>query len=350
MPAGNPTNRDARSTNDPSGVSSIDMNRLASFVVAVAAGIATVTLTPSPAHAATAMFVQDSTWPSGYVGRMTVTNDGASAMPAWRVEFDLPAGTTIAHQWNVTLTRTGSHYVITGAAWNASLAPGASTSFGWVADGPGVPLGCLLNGAPCDGRPPARDVQPPTTPTGLRGAGQGNTFTLQWAASTDDVGVTGYEIYNNTGSGPIATVTATSFSMPTPPPMVMTFGVRAVDAAGNRSPFVTLGLGTAPDVTPPGPPANLMLGGPGGGFFTVRWEAPRDEGFVAGYEVSLNGRVVRLVGATTAFVPYSGFGTYWVGVRAFDGAGNFSTPVQIGIAIDPPPPPPPSPPPSPGAR
>ncbi len=310
------------------------------MVVAVVAGVAAVTFTPSPAQAATAMFVQESTWSSGYVGRMTVTNDGASAMPTWRVEFDLPAGTTIGHLWNATLTRTGSRYVITGAPWHPGLAPGASTSFGWVAAGSGVPQGCLLNGAPCDGRPPARDVQPPSTPANLRGGGQGGTFTLTWEASTDDVGVTAYEVYTNTGSAPFATVTTTSHSMPPPPPMVMTFGVRAIDAAGNRSPFVTLGSGTPPDVTPPGPPSNLTLGGPSGGYFTVRWDAPRDDQFVAGYEVTLNGRVVRRVGNTTAFVPYSGFGTYMVAVRAFDGAGNLSTPAQIGIAIDPPPPPP----------
>jgi hypothetical protein len=318
------------------------MSRFASRLSAVVLAIAGATLIPSPAHAATAMFVQESTWSSGYVGRFTVTNDGASAMPNWRVEFDLPAGTSIGHSWDSTLTRTGSHYVVTGARWNASLAPGASTTFGWVAAGRGTPQACLLNGASCDGRPPVRDVQPPSTPGNFRGGGQGSTFTLQWDPSTDDTGVTAYEIYTNTGSAPFATVTGTKHTMPPPPPMVFTFGVRAIDAAGNRSPFATLGLGTPPDVTPPGPPANLMLSGPSGGYFPVRWDAARDDQFVAGYEVSLNGRVVTRVGNTSAFVPYNGFGTYMVGVRAFDGAGNFSSQVQIGIAIDPPPPPPPS--------
>ena len=80
-------------------------SRWSAVVVAMAIGVAGVTLAPSPAHAATAAFVQESTWSAGYVGRMTVTNDGAAAMPNWRVEFDLPAGTTIAHHWNATFTR-----------------------------------------------------------------------------------------------------------------------------------------------------------------------------------------------------------------------------------------------------
>ncbi len=309
-----------------------------------AAGLLAITLNPVPASAATvptAVFSQDSTWPAGYVGRYTVTNGGTTALTSWRVEFDLPAGTTVSNHWNATVTRSGNHYVAVGASWNAGLAPGASTSFGWVAAGTGTPQGCLLNAAPCDGRPPARDVRPPSTPSNLRGTVQTNSFTLTWGASTDDSGVTGYEIYSNTGTAPIATVTTTSYSMPTPPPMVMSFGVRAVDAAGNRSPFATVGLGTPPDTTPPGPPSSLTLRGPSDGWWTVGWAAARDDQFVAGYEVALNGTVISLVGNTTAYVPYSGYGTYIVTVRAFDGAGNLSTRAQIGIAVDPPPPPPP---------
>jgi hypothetical protein len=302
------------------------------------AGIGTVLLAPVPAQASTAMFAQESTWHSGYVGRMTVTNDGAETLLNWRVEFDLPTGTTVAHHWNATLGRAGSRYVFTPASWDTGIAPGASTSFGWVASGTGVPQGCLLDGAPCDGRPPTRDVQPPSTPANLRGTPQSNAFTLNWDASTDDRGVTGYEIYSNFGSTPMATVTGTSFSMPPPPPMVMSFGVRAIDAAGNRSPFATVGLGTPPDVTPPTPPTNLTIQGATEGSFTVRWDAARDDQFVAGYEVVLNGQLISLVGTAPAFVPYTGYGTYQVAVRAFDGAGNFSTRALVGIAVDPPPP------------
>ncbi|MFC4039551.1 cellulose binding domain-containing protein [Dactylosporangium siamense] len=321
------------------------MSRFMSGTAAVAAAaVLAITLNPVPASAATAptaVFTQDSTWPSGNSGHYTVTNGGAAALPNWRVEFDLPAGTTIAHFWNATITHSGTHYVALGASWNASLAPGASTSFGWVAAGSGTPQRCLLNAAPCDGLPTTRDVRPPTTPTSLRGTAQATSYTLSWNASTDDRAVTAYEIYSNTGSAPLATVTTLSYSMPTPPPMVMSFGVRAVDAAGNRSPFAVVGLGTPPDTTPPGPPSGLTLRGPVDGSWTVGWTAATDDQFVAGYEVALNGAVISLVGNTTAYVPYTGYGTYIVTIRAFDAAGNFSTRAQIGIAVDPPPPPPP---------
>ncbi|WP_203818083.1 cellulose binding domain-containing protein [Paractinoplanes ferrugineus] len=310
------------------------VSRVSAILTALVAGLATIMLTPGPAQAATAAFLTESAWATGYVGRMTVTNDGADRMAAWRVEFDLPDGTTLDHSWNAVVTRIGTHYVITGASWNASLDPGGSTSFGWIASGTGVPQSCLLNGGSCAGGPTVRDARPPSTPANFRSETQGSTFTLRWDASTDDTGVVGYEISTGTGSGPIATVTTTSHSMSIPPPMAMTFGVRAIDAAGNRSPFATLGLGTPPDVTPPGPATNLRLVSPSGGYFTAQWDAPRDDQFVAGYEIAVDGAVVSRVGGTTAPVRL-GFGTYFVSVRAFDGAGNLSPSTQIMISIDP---------------
>jgi hypothetical protein len=309
-------------------------SRWSAALVALVAGLATIIFTAGPAQAATAVFAQESTWSSGYVGKMTVTNDGVGPMSGWRVEFDLLDGTTIDHSWNATVTRTGTHYVITGVSWNATIAPGASTTFGWISTGRGEPQSCLLNGESCAGSQPVRDVIPPSTPTNFRGDPQGNTFALRWDASTDRTGVVGYEIYTDTSSGPIAAVTTTSYSMPTPPPVVMTFGVRAIDAAGNRSPFATLGLGTSPDVTPPSPVTNLRLPYVGGFFFAAQWVASQDDQFVAGYEVALDGAVISRVGGTTAPVRF-GYGTYTVSVRAFDGAGNFSTPTQTRISIDP---------------
>ena len=41
------------------------------------------------------------------------------------------------------------------------------------------------------------DVMPPTTPTNVEGAATGTSVTLSWTASTDNVQVTGYDIYRN---------------------------------------------------------------------------------------------------------------------------------------------------------
>ncbi|MEV4412594.1 cellulose binding domain-containing protein [Catellatospora sp. NPDC049609] len=298
--------------------------------------MAATILLPAPAHAATAAFVKESQWPSGYVGKMTVHNPGPATLTSWRVEFDLPAGTTLGSYWNAAMTRDGSRFLFTNMAWNGTLAAGASTSFGWVADGVGEPQGCRVNGAACSG-PPAVDVTPPSTPANVHFVTGGWTG-ITWSPSTDDTGVVEYQIFHRTTQ--IASTTATSYAMPIPPPMVTTYGVRAVDAAGNISPFAPLHVGQLPDTTPPTAPVNLRIGGMSPDRLAVRWDAATDETFLIGYEVYLNGTLISKVGGTSGYVPFTGFGVYTVRVRAWDASGNFGPYAQLSIAIDPPPPPP----------
>lgn len=287
---------------------------------------------PSPAHAATATFRKSSDWYTGYVGEMAIRNNQTNTITSWRVTFQLPEGTTIASHWSSTLTREGPTYVFTNASWNGTLNPGGTTGFGFIAHGPGAPLNCTVNGEPCEGAGP--DVTPPTSPTNLQGSPWGK---LTWNASTDDRGVVAYELMN--GTNVQATITGTSYTYtgPPPPPTIYYMGVRAVDAAGNRSPVTAVPDGMT-DTVPPATPTNLTMGGPSGGWFTIRWTTPPSMQLVAGYEVYLNGALVRKVGGTTAYVPFSGFGTYLVTVRAYDPAGNVSAFARIGIAVDPPPP------------
>ncbi|WP_209636223.1 discoidin domain-containing protein [Kibdelosporangium banguiense] len=83
--------------------------------------------------------------------------------------------------------------------------------------------------------PDTGDNQPPTAPSNLAftqpGSGQIN---LTWNASTDNVGVTGYDVYANNVLR--TTVTATSFTDNQPDSATITYFVRAKDAAGNQSP------------------------------------------------------------------------------------------------------------------
>ena len=311
------------------------LRRATSLAMAVAVSLVAIIMLPSPAHAATAAFTKESQWSTGYVGKMTIHNDGTTALSMWRVEFDLPADTTVESSWNARMSRAGSRYVFSNMSWNGAVAVGASASFGFLARGSGVPQGCMVNAAPCAG-PPRIDVTPPSVPGNARYVA-GPMTTLLWDASTDDTAVVEYQIFHRTTQ--IGTTTATSFSMPTPPPMVTTFGVRAVDAAGNISPFAPIHFGQLPDSTPPTMPANLRISGISQNGLVVRWDAATDETFLVGYEVYLNGVLINKVGGLTATLPYSGYGTYMVRVRAWDSSANFGPSAQTGIAIDPPPPP-----------
>jgi hypothetical protein len=195
--------------------------RLLMAAVALIGATLIAVAVPAPAHAATATVVRSAVWSSGYVATVTVTNDTSAPTTSWRVEFDLPPGTTIPNHWMAQLSIVGiNHYVFTNQPWNGSLPPGASTAFGFQANGLGAAFNCLVNGAPCGEGGGEGDTQPPSTPGNLRITTVAPVFTLGWDPSTDNVGVTGYEVRMN--GGLLANTTATSFSMQTPPPMIIT--------------------------------------------------------------------------------------------------------------------------------
>ncbi|TAE97883.1 MAG: T9SS C-terminal target domain-containing protein [Runella slithyformis] len=79
------------------------------------------------------------------------------------------------------------------------------------------------------------DTQAPSVPAGLAASAVGGTgFSLSWAASTDNVGVTGYEVFRNgvsVGNTALTTFNITGLGCGTNSTMT----VRARDAAGNWS-------------------------------------------------------------------------------------------------------------------
>ncbi|HEX8530241.1 MAG TPA: discoidin domain-containing protein, partial [Cytophagales bacterium] len=100
------------------------------------------------------------------------------------------------------------------------------------------------------------DAQAPTVPTSLAASNVTSTsFTLNWTASTDNVGVTGYDVYRGTtfaGSSTTTSFNVTGLSAATAYSMT----VRAKDAAGNASAASTaLTVTTATGTTSP----NLAL-------------------------------------------------------------------------------------------
>src|SRR5204863_3050651 len=100
------------------------------------------------------------------------------------------------------------------------------------------------------------DVTSPSTPTGLAaGASTETSITFSWTASTDNVGVTGYNVYRGgsmVGSSPTTAYTAGGLTCGTS----YSFAVKAKDAAGNLSAMSgALGASTAACLTS-GNPAN----------------------------------------------------------------------------------------------
>lgn len=90
---------------------------------------------------------------------------------------------------------------------------------------------------------PPQDVTPPSAPSGLTATVDANTINLSWSASTDDVGVTGYRVFRDSGATPIGTVTGTKFS-DSGQLGTHTYTVAAIDAAGNQSGFSNMVIAT----------------------------------------------------------------------------------------------------------
>jgi endoglucanase len=123
-----------------------------SVIAAMAAAGATVyAISPAAAATPTATFAKVSDWGSGWEGKYTITNGGTSDISSWKVEFDLPSGSSVTTYWDALLTASGQHFTFTNREWNGKLAPGASISFGFLGSGPGSPTGCKLNGVSCGG-------------------------------------------------------------------------------------------------------------------------------------------------------------------------------------------------------
>jgi hypothetical protein len=93
---------------------------------------------------------------------------------------------------------------------------------------------------------PAPDTQPPTAPGSLTASATSSTsVNLSWAASSDNVGVTGYEVFR--AGNQIGTTIGTTYTDDSATPgTTYSYQVRAFDLAGNRS-----GFGNTATVTTP---------------------------------------------------------------------------------------------------
>jgi hypothetical protein len=192
-----------------------------------------------PAQAATgvtATFSKDSDWGSGYQAKYTITNGTSAAISSWTVAFDLPAGLTLGSFWDAVLTPSGQHVTAKNREYNGTVAAGASVSFGFLVNGgSGTPTNCTVNGGSCAGGGGSTDKTPPSTPTNLHSTGvTAGSVSLAWNASTDNVGVTGYDVFVNGAAGPSVTGTSTTVGG-LAASTTYAFTVKAHDAAGNAS-------------------------------------------------------------------------------------------------------------------
>jgi glucose/arabinose dehydrogenase len=91
-------------------------------------------------------------WGTGTTVDLTVTNTGNTAVNGWTLEFPLALGQTVVSDWNTDLTQGSNTITAVNASYNATIAPGASVTLGYLAQHTGdasPPPRFTLNGDAC---------------------------------------------------------------------------------------------------------------------------------------------------------------------------------------------------------
>ncbi len=106
---------------------------------------AVISLALTPGAWAGCSYTVTNNWGTGFTGEIKVTNDTAATVNNWSVSWQ-ESGATVTNAWNATLS--GSNpYTAASLSWNGTLAPKASASFGFQANGTaGAPK---VNGTLC---------------------------------------------------------------------------------------------------------------------------------------------------------------------------------------------------------
>ena len=159
----------------------------------------------------------------------------ASATSSSTVQLSWPAATDNVGVAGYRVYRGGTQIAqLTGLAYlDSGLAPSTTYAYQVRAYDSATNLGAPASASATT--PGTGDTTAPSVPTGLHATVQkGRKVALSWNASTDNVGVVGYDVYRN-GSR-IAQPAGTSYSH-RPPRGTFTYQVRARDAAGNTSPL-----------------------------------------------------------------------------------------------------------------
>ena len=176
---------------------------------------------------------------------------------------------------------------------------------------------------------------------------------LTWGASTDNVGVTGYQVQRCTGTNCnnyalVATVPTNSFNNTgLTASTTYRYRIRATDAAGNLSSFTTPVVSASTpaqqDTAPPSVPGTLTATATSASQINLSWGAATDNVAVTGYQVercqgtgcTTFALVTTVTGTTFNNTGLTASTTYRYRVRATDAAGNFGAYTAIATATTP---------------
>lgn len=169
------------------------------------------------------------------------------------------------------------------------------------------------------------DLTAPTVPAALEAVPRSDVAVeLRWGDSSDEVGVTGYEVRRGDRVLGSVASSGTFAESGLHPATRYCYEVRAHDAAGNRS-EPAQACATTPDLTPPTKPMRAGASAISSTQVFVAWDPSTDDVGVKGYELLRDGEVVATTAGTrTRIRGLRPTQSVCFMVRAFDEAGNRS--------------------------
>ena len=196
---------------------------------------------------------------------------------------------------------------------------------------------------------PEEDKTAPTKPSDLKvKETTTTTVKVEWKASTDNVEVTGYNVYVDgklvkTVKGDVLTAELKDLKSNTE----YTIEVEAFDAAGNKSEKALVKATTKeeqkPDPQPeedkeaPTKPSDLKVTDKTATTVKIEWKASKDNVGVKGYEIFVNGKSIGTVDGdvlTAEIGKLAPKTEYTIEVVAFDAAGNKSAAASVKVKTE----------------
>jgi chitodextrinase len=177
------------------------------------------------------------------------------------------------------------------------------------------------------------DIVSPSAPSNLTATAGAGKVDLKWSASTDNVGVVGYQVTRN-GSPLIRLSAVTSYTdSGVTANTSYTYQLTALDAAGNvsaPSAVVTAKTPNPNDAQAPSRPTNLTATAVSSSQINLKWSASTDNVSVAGYQVfrqsgiSPAQKIATVTTTTFGDTTLKASTSYTYHVKAVDAAGNVS--------------------------
>jgi chitodextrinase len=260
---------------------------------------------------------QAPTWPAGslYVVARTTSSIQLGWTPAADNARVAQYRIYMEDEELVTLGAALGRFTVTGLAEGAAYAfriEAADDNGNWSADGP------TLTASTVDATAPVWPAGSALTAT----QADQDTVTLTWNAATDNVGVTGYQVF--LGDAPVGELVDGLSATVDGLNVTYTYNFRVVarDGAGNPSAGGPAAQITIADVTAPAWNGNVWTEEEGETFVTFAWDAASDNVGVAGYRVSIGDTSVIITERTYTVSGLAPGAEVSITVQPYDAAGN----------------------------